>query len=125
MSERGGNWLARAKRLVVKIGSSLLVDETTGRIRKDWLDALADDVALMRAEGKQVILVSSGAIAVGRRHLALTQKNLRLEEKQAAAAGCVKINRYARAICVLCGQRYVHTASTLGKCQRVGKGREV
>ncbi len=86
MSERGGSWLAKAKRLVVKIGSSLLVDEPTGRILKDWLDALADDVAAMRAEGKQVILVSSGAIAVGRRHLALTQKNLKLEEKQAAAA---------------------------------------
>jgi glutamate 5-kinase len=80
------NRLARSKRLVVKIGSALLVDEATGRIRRDWLDALADDVAALRAEGKQAILVSSGAIAVGRRHLGLTQKSLKLEEKQAAAA---------------------------------------
>ena len=80
------NRLARSKRLVVKIGSALLVDEATGRIRRDWLDALADDVAALRAEGRQVILVSSGAIAVGRRHLGLTQKSLKLEEKQAAAA---------------------------------------
>jgi glutamate 5-kinase len=80
------NRLAKSKRLVVKIGSALLVDEATGRIRRDWLDALADDVAALRAEGRQVILVSSGAIAVGRRHLGLTQKSLKLEEKQAAAA---------------------------------------
>ena len=86
MNERGGNRLAKAKRLVVKIGSSLLVDEATGRIRRDWLEALAEDVAAMRAQTRQVILVSSGAIAVGRRHLDLTQKTLRLEEKQAAAA---------------------------------------
>jgi glutamate 5-kinase len=78
--------LAKSKRLVVKIGSTLLVDEATGRIRRDWLDALGDDVAALRADGKQVILVSSGAIAVGRRHLGLTQKSLKLEEKQAAAA---------------------------------------
>ena len=80
------NRLAKSKRLVVKIGSALLVDEATGRIRRDWLDALADDVAALRAEGRQVILVSSGAIAVGRRHLGLTQKSLKLEENQAAAA---------------------------------------
>jgi glutamate 5-kinase len=80
------NRLAKSKRLVVKIGSALLVDEATGRIRRDWLDALADDVASLRGEGRQVILVSSGAIAVGRRHLSLTQKSLKLEEKQAAAA---------------------------------------
>jgi glutamate 5-kinase len=86
MSERGGNRLAKTKRLVVKIGSTLLVDESSGRIRRDWLEALAEDVAAMRAQGRQVTLVSSGAIAVGRRHLDLTQKTLRLEEKQAAAA---------------------------------------
>jgi glutamate 5-kinase len=86
MSERGGNRLAKTKRLVVKIGSTLLVDESSGRIRRDWLEALAEDVAAMRAQSRQVTLVSSGAIAVGRRHLDLTQKTLRLEEKQAAAA---------------------------------------
>ncbi|HKP24888.1 MAG TPA: glutamate 5-kinase [Dongiaceae bacterium] len=78
--------LASAKRLIVKIGSALLVDEESGGIRRKWLDALADDVAALRERGTDVILVSSGAIAVGRRHLGLETGTLRLEEKQAAAA---------------------------------------
>ncbi len=78
--------LASAKRLIVKIGSALLVDEESGGIRRKWLDALADDVAALRERGADVILVSSGAIAVGRRHLGLETGTLRLEEKQAAAA---------------------------------------
>jgi glutamate 5-kinase len=78
--------LADAKRVVVKIGSALLVDETSGKIKRDWLDALIDDVALCRARGQEVILVSSGAIALGRRHLDLPPGALRLEDKQAAAA---------------------------------------
>lgn len=77
--------LAGARRLVVKIGSALLVDDE-GTLRRQWLDALADDVAALMQRGCEVLLVSSGAIAVGRRHLGLTQKALRLEEKQAAAA---------------------------------------
>jgi len=78
--------LASAKRLIVKIGSALLVDEESGGIRRKWLDALADDVAALRQRGTDVILVSSGAIAVGRRHLGLATGTLRLEEKQASAA---------------------------------------
>jgi glutamate 5-kinase len=78
--------LAGAKRVVIKIGSALLVEEESGDIRRRWLEALADDVAALRAEGQEVILVSSGAIAVGRRHLGLAAGTLRLEEKQAAAA---------------------------------------
>jgi glutamate 5-kinase len=78
--------LAAAKRVVVKIGSALLVDDATGGIRRRWLEALSDDVAAMRSEGQEVLLVSSGAIAVGRRHLDLPAGSLRLEEKQAAAA---------------------------------------
>jgi glutamate 5-kinase len=78
--------LAGAKRVVVKIGSALLVEEESGDIRRRWLEALADDVAALRAQGQEVILVSSGAIAVGRRHLGLAAGTLRLEEKQAAAA---------------------------------------
>jgi len=77
--------LSSARRLVVKIGSALLVDDS-GTIRREWLDALTDDVAQLMRRGTEVLLVSSGAIAVGRRHLGLTQKTLRLEEKQAAAA---------------------------------------
>jgi len=78
--------LAAMRRVVVKIGSALLVDETSGEIRRAWLDALGDDVAALRARGVEVVLVSSGAIAVGRRRLGLTRRNARLEEKQAAAA---------------------------------------
>ena len=86
MSPRAANGLDDAKRIVIKIGSALLVEESSGGIRRRWLEALADDVAALRAEGREVILVSSGAIAVGRRHLGLAAGSLRLEEKQAAAA---------------------------------------
>jgi glutamate 5-kinase len=77
--------LAYARQLVVKIGSALLAADS-GEIHRAWLDALADDVARCRSRGQDVILVSSGAIAVGRRHLGLAGRRLRLEEKQAAAA---------------------------------------
>src|SRR5262245_295063 len=85
-SSAGTNRLLAARRLVGKIGSALLVEEESGAIRRAWLDALADDVAQARARGQEVILVSSGAIAVGRRHLGLKSSKLKLEEKQAAAA---------------------------------------
>jgi len=78
--------LAKAKRVIVKIGSALLVDQDTGQMRRKWLDALADDIALLRSKGAEVIVVSSGAIAVGRTHLKLPKGQLPLEEKQAAAA---------------------------------------
>src|SRR5918911_4543446 len=78
--------LATSKRLVVKIGSALLVDDESGDIRRKWLEALCDDVAALRKGGTEVVLVSSGAIAVGRRRLGLETGVLRLEEKQAAAA---------------------------------------
>jgi glutamate 5-kinase len=76
--------LASSRRLVVKIGSALAAE--SGEIHRAWLAALAADVARCRSRGQEVILVSSGAIAVGRRHLGLAGKRLRLEEKQAAAA---------------------------------------
>jgi len=78
--------LGEARRIVVKIGSALLVEDDSGTIRRDWLDALADDLAALKARGAEVIVVSSGAIALGRRHLGLTRKAIRLEEQQAAAA---------------------------------------
>jgi glutamate 5-kinase len=77
--------LVGSRRLVVKIGSALLAADN-GEIRRRWLDALADDVARCRSRCQDVILVSSGAIAVGRRNLGLVGRRLRLEEKQAAAA---------------------------------------
>lgn len=85
-SQRQSTDLAAGRRLVVKIGSALLVDEDSGAIRSDWLHALATDIAACRARGQEVLIVSSGAIAVGRRHLKFGAGTLRLEEKQAAAA---------------------------------------
>ena len=64
--------LAAARRIVVKIGSALLVSGETGRLRVDWLEGLAADVASLRAQGKDVIVVSSGSIALGRRVLRLS-----------------------------------------------------
>ena len=80
------NQLKTSKRLVIKIGSALLVDEQTGRIRTGWLDRLSQDIADIRKRGTGVIIVSSGAIAVGRTHLKLPTSELPLEQKQAAAA---------------------------------------
>jgi glutamate 5-kinase len=77
--------LTNAKRLVVKIGSALLVG-ADGEIRRAWLDGMVTDLVRCRARGQEIILVSSGAIAVGRNHLGLSRRGLRLEEKQAAAA---------------------------------------
>ena len=71
--------LASARRLVVKIGSALLVDDASGRIRRDWLDALMDDVAGLRRRGVEVLIVSSGAIALGRRHLGIDHARPKLE----------------------------------------------
>ena len=78
--------LRAAHRVVVKIGSALVVDEQSAAPRDTWLAGVAADVAAMRARGTEVILVSSGAIALARRALGLTRRKLRLEEKQAAAA---------------------------------------
>jgi glutamate 5-kinase len=77
---------ARARRIVVKIGSALLVDRKTGRLKATWLNSLADDVAELTAAGKEVILVSSGAIALGRHVMGLPRGQLELEQSQAAAA---------------------------------------
>ena len=78
--------LASAKLVVIKVGSALLVDPERGTLRRAWLESLCADVVALRREGKNVILVSSGAIALGRRALKLRSGPLKLEESQAAAA---------------------------------------
>jgi glutamate 5-kinase len=78
--------LTDAKRVVVKVGSALLVDADKGRLNRVWLESFTADVASLRRRGQEVIVVSSGAIALGRRHLGLSAGKLRLEESQAAAA---------------------------------------
>jgi glutamate 5-kinase len=86
--------LAQARRLVVKVGSALLVEGATGALRADWLAALAEDIAMIRARGVDVVLVSSGAIALGRRVLKLPAAALPLEQSQAAAAvGQIRLAR--------------------------------
>jgi glutamate 5-kinase len=78
--------VSSARRLVVKIGSALLVDQATGKLKRTWLASLGDDIAAAKARGAEVVIVSSGAIALGRRMLALPKGPLKLEESQAAAA---------------------------------------
>ena len=79
--------LIKSTRLVViKIGSALIVDPATGKARADWMRDLAADVASLRAAGTQVVLISSGSIALGRQHLSLPAGAIKLPEKQAAAA---------------------------------------
>jgi glutamate 5-kinase len=78
--------LTQARRVVVKVGSALLVDGDSGRVNRAWLETLVEDLLRLRKRGQRVILVSSGAIALGRRRLGLKHGTLRLEDSQAAAA---------------------------------------
>jgi len=79
--------LLRARRVVIKVGSALLVDARNARLNRAWLETLAADIARLHARGCEVLLVSSGAIALGRRSIGLPAGRLKLEESQAAAAG--------------------------------------
>ncbi len=74
------------RRIVIKVGSSLLIDSAAGEVKSAWLAALADDIAKLHRAGKDVLVVSSGSIALGRSRLKLPSGSLKLEESQAAAA---------------------------------------
>ena len=78
--------LATAGRLVLKVGSSILIDADSGGVDEAWLNAFAADVARVRGRGQQLVVVSSGAVALGRARLGLKRRALSLPEKQAAAA---------------------------------------
>jgi len=78
--------VAAARTVIIKIGSSLLIDDDRNAVNADWLGSVASDIAMLRADGKNVVVVSSGAIALGSRGLGITGKALAIEEKQAAAA---------------------------------------
>lgn len=127
----------KARRLVLKIGSALLVDAETGRLRIEWLRALAEDVAEARAHGKDVVIVSSGSIALGRCALDLPAGELSLEQIQAAAAvGQIRLARaYEQALRphdIATGQvlvtledsqnrrRYLNTRRTMGALLQMG-----
>ncbi|NUH64239.1 glutamate 5-kinase [Sulfitobacter sp. S0837] len=86
--------LTTARRVVIKIGSALLVDRHSGALRRDWLAGLAQDVAWLKSSGCDVVLVSSGSIALGRGVLGLPSTVLPLEQAQAAAAvGQIRLAR--------------------------------
>ena len=78
--------LETAKRVIVKIGSAILVESKTGTLRQDWLKSLSQDIATLKSSDKDIVIVSSGAIALGRARLNLLGRKLSLAEKQACAA---------------------------------------
>ena len=124
--------LASFRRVVVKVGSALLVDRDKSRLRRAWLAALAEDIGELVANGAEVIVVSSGAIALGRTVLGFSNGALRLEESQACAAvGQIALARvWSEALAhegITAGQvlltlgdteqrrRYLNARATLGK----------
>ncbi len=88
------------KYTVIKIGSAIIVDEEDGKIRLKWLDSLIDDIANLVQKDESIIIVSSGAVALGRKHLKNSNSPLKLEEKQAAAAlgQILLINAYQKSL---------------------------
>ena len=82
--------IAQSSRIVIKIGSALLADEKSGTVNQEWLNSVAQDVSALVKQGKEVLIVSSGAIALGRKALGISYSNrpssIPLEQKQAAAA---------------------------------------
>ncbi len=120
------------RRIVVKVGSSLLVDRSAGQPKRAWLDALADDIVALHGRGADVLVVSSGAIALGRTVLGYPAGGLKLEDSQAAAAvGQIALSRVwaevlgtrgitAAQILVTLGdteerRRYLNARETLGR----------
>ena len=103
--------LAEARRIVLKIGSSLFVDQESGALDRAWLEALCVDVAEMHENGQDVIIVSSGAIALGASQLGMKVARARLAESQAAAAaGQIQL---AHAYQEILGGHSINTAQIL------------
>jgi len=106
---------AGARRIVVKIGSALLVDRDSGKLKTGWLASLLDDVAALAGEGKEVVLVSSGAIALGRHALKLPKGALALEQSQAAASvGQISLAHAYQEMCAARGLTAAQILLTLG-----------
>ncbi len=123
--------------IVVKVGSSLLVDAERGELHTQWLDALTQDLSARAKDGAQIVVVSSGAIALGRTVLKLAKGTLKLEESQAAAAvGQIALARaWAEAlnkVGLIAGQvlltlkdteerrNYLNARATIGKLLEIG-----
>lgn len=79
-------YLENSKRIVLKIGSALITDKENGKLKEQWLASLVDDIAAFHKQGKEVILVTSGSVALGWHILKIKKRSPKLEEKQAAAA---------------------------------------
>ncbi len=124
--------LENFRRIVVKVGSSLLIDSAAGKVKAAWLAALAEDIAKLHADGREVLVVSSGSIALGRSHLKLPRGPLKLEESQACAAvGQIQLARIWSEVLAAHGigagqilvtlqdteerRRYLNARSTIGK----------
>ena len=106
---------AKAKRIVIKIGSALLADRETGKLKAEWLNSLMDDVAALAKAGKDVVIVSSGAIALGRHTLKLPKGALALEQSQAAAAvGQISLAHAYQEMCNARGLIAAQVLLTLG-----------
>jgi glutamate 5-kinase len=111
--------LTQARRIVVKVGSALLVDGDTGRVNRAWLETLVEDLLRLRKRGQRVILVSSGAIALGRRRLGLKHGVLRLEESQAAAAvGQIRLAHAYKELLEACDVTVAQVLLTLEDSER-------
>ncbi len=107
--------IQNAQRIVIKIGSTLLTEGSQGMIREKWLGTLAEDIVSLRRSGSEVVLVSSGAIAVGRGRLGLRRQILKLEEKQAAAAvGQIQLAHVYQEILRIHGLTVAQLLLTLG-----------
>ncbi|MGB5101845.1 MAG: glutamate 5-kinase [Steroidobacteraceae bacterium] len=115
----GRSRLATARRVVVKVGSALLVEGSTGRVNRAWLESLADDLATLRTRGQEVVVVSSGAIALGRRVLGLPAGKLKLEESQAAAAvGQIRLAHAWKEVLEQRGFKVAQVLLTLGDTEQ-------
>lgn len=109
----------RARRIVVKIGSALLADRDTGTLKRDWLASLVADVAELVRQGREVVLVSSGSIALGRHKLGLPKGPLELEQSQAAAAvGQIGLAHAYQELAAQCGLTVAQILLTLGDTEQ-------
>jgi glutamate 5-kinase len=109
----------RARRIVVKIGSALLADRASGTLKAEWLASLVDDVAALRKSGRDVVLVSSGAVALGRFKLGLPKGPLELEQSQAAAAvGQISLAAAYQALAAQHGMTVAQILLTLGDTEQ-------
>ncbi len=104
----------QASKIIIKIGSSLLIDNENGRLNTKWLKALAEDIDHLKRQGKQVVIVSSGSIALGRRILEFPVGKLSLEQTQASAAcGQIKLARMYEEILQPFGHKTAQVLLTL------------